>query len=108
MLVEELKKINQSENEAAEIRKKAKADAKKILEHARQKTARTVDESESRANDIRLTLIEEGNQAADSQYQEYLQQTRETCSGMIDKARQCEEKAVAFIAERIVESSVNH
>ena len=108
VFVEELTKIKESENYADELQRKAKADSKQALAEARTKADKIATDAENRAKDIYDSLMKEGQAKSDEQYRLFLEKTKNECEAMIEKARNNENKAIEFIAERIVRSSVNN
>ena len=48
-----------------------------------------------------------GQELSNTQYDEYIEQTKIQCKQMIDNAKSKQESVVEMIAERIVSSSVN-
>ena len=108
MFVEELERINESEDKAEELQKKAKVDAKLILEDARTKARQRLEAAEASAKSTYDQLVREGQLKAEEQYKSFLEQTREDSTEMIKHARDNEKKAIELITERIVKISVNN
>lgn len=107
MFVDELTRIRESENQADQIRKEARAEARSKLEKARADAAEAVEQARSRARDICDSLAREGRDEFEKEYAAFLEKTRQECMRMKDEAEGRKEKATALIAERIVSASVN-
>ena len=107
MFVEEITRIRESEAKADELQKNAKLESKKSLSDAKAQAARMVEEAELKAKEIYDTYIQEGQDEAERQYEQFLKDTHAECDDLIAKAKDNEDKAVELIAERIVRNSVD-
>ena len=107
MFVNELAQIKESEDKADQLKAKAKTDSRKILEDANNKADEIVTQAENLAKADFDSLIKMGQELSNTQYDEYIEQTKIQCKQMIDNAKSKQESVVDMIAERIVSSSVN-
>lgn len=108
MFAEELTKIQDSESEAEEILKRAKLDSKQALEAAKAEAAKLIEDAKTKGKEIYDTFLKEGQEESTRQYDNFFAKTRQDCSAAMKAAAEKQDKAIAFIAERIVGSSVNH
>lgn len=107
MFAEELAKIKESEEKAEQLQKAAKTQAKQALAEAKSKAEHKLEEAEKKAQEIKDALHGEGQDISDEQYRAFMAQTEKDCADMIAKGQENADKAVQFIAERIVSTSVN-
>jgi vacuolar-type H+-ATPase subunit H len=103
LFLDELNKINESESRAEQMQKDARAEAKKILEDARAEAAGIIARARSRAETIRRECIEEGENTSAGQYEAYMKEAEAADMRMLERARANKEKAIDWIAERIVD-----
>lgn len=78
------------------------------MEEARTKAAKLIETAEAQGKEKFDALIAEGQKISDEQYALSLDQTKQKCAAMIEKAKVNEQKAIKMIAERIVRDSVNN
>ncbi|MDO5303523.1 MAG: hypothetical protein Q4E84_06435 [Clostridia bacterium] len=107
MFAEELTKVKESETYADELQKKANVDSKQSIADAKTKAEKMLSDARIKAKDIYDTLIKEGQEISDQQYNAFLEDKKKDCADVISRARKNEESAIALIAERIVRDSVN-
>lgn len=107
MLADELTRIRDSEMEAGQIRKEAKKQAKKTLDDANSERERILQDARKKAEAVRADLNRAGQEEAEKEYASYLEKAKEQCDNMTAQAASRRDAAVKFIAERIVNASVN-
>lgn len=107
MFTEELRLIKEAEERADQMRRDAKLSAKKLTEETDAKANRLVDEAFAVEKAKCQALIEEGQKIAQEEYDKAMARAKEACDDMAEQAMKKQSEAINFIAERIVESSVN-
>ena len=103
MFIDELNKINESESKAEQMQKDARAEAKKILEDAKTEASGIIARARSKAETIRRECIAEGENTSISQYEAYMKEAEASDMLILEQARANKEKAIDWIAERIVD-----
>lgn len=107
MFSDELAKIVNSEEEAENLIKEAKAAEKKILENARNQAEGIIDEAEKKGKDYYQEQIEEGNRIAKTNYDNFIEDVKKQNRDLQNNAEDKLDEVSDFIFERIVNSSVN-
>lgn len=107
MFTEELKLIKEAEERADQMRREAKLSAKTLTEESDARANRLVDEAFAVEKEKCQALIEEGQRIAQQGYDETMARAKAVCDEMSEQAAKKQQEAIQFIAERIVESSVN-
>ncbi len=102
MFATELTKIKECEARADELQRKARADSKQMLEAARAKADQIVEDAENRAKDMYDSLLAEGEENSQQQYDLFLDSMKDQCKAMAEAAKEKEISAIELIAERIV------
>ena len=106
MFTEELKLIKDAEDQADKMRKEAKVSAK-LTQETDAKADKMVEEAFAREREQCQALLKDGQEIAGKLYDKAIEDAQEFCREMELKAREKKEEAIRFIAERIVDSSVN-
>lgn len=107
MFTDELKLIKEAEARADEIRRQAKLSAKELVQESDNEAHRLIDEAFAKERQQCQAIIKEGQDIAQEKYDKAMKKAEEFCENMAAKAVKHQDDAVKFIAERIVESSVN-
>lgn len=89
------------------MRKEAKVSAKKLTQETDAKADKMVEEAFAREREQCQALLKDGQEIAGKLYDKAIEDAQELCREMELKAREKKEEAIRFIAERIVDSSVN-
>lgn len=89
------------------MRRDAKLSAKKLTEETDSRANRLVEEAFAAEKAQCQVLIDEGQKIAQEEYDKAMARARKACDDMTEQAVKRENQAINFIAERIVESSVN-
>lgn len=107
MFTEELKLIKEAEEQADKMRKEAKIAAKNSTEETDERANQMIEEAFSKEKEQCQALIKDGQKIADELYRETIE-TAQALSREIDaSACKKQNEAIRFIAERIVDSSVD-
>lgn len=107
MFLEELNAIRQTEEQAEQIKKDAKLEVKSLIDRANTEAGRVISEAEATAKERYEVLIKEGEETARKEYEEALAEARDKAETMVKSASERRDRVVQYIAERIVEISVN-
>lgn len=107
MFSDELAKIVSSEEEAENLVKEAKITEKKILEDARNQAEKVIEEAENKGKDYYQEQIDEGNQIAKTNYDNFIEDVKQKNRELQNNAENRLNEVSDFIFERIVNSSVN-
>ena len=107
MFSDELEKIVSSEKEAENLVKEAKTTEKKILENARNQAEKIIEEAENKGKDYYQEQIDEGNQIAKTNYDNFIEDVKQKNRALQNNAEDRLNEVSDFIFERIVNSSVN-
>lgn len=107
MFSDELAKIVSSEEEAENLVKDAKASEKKILEDAKSQADGIIEEAEKKGKDYYQEQIEEGNNIAKTNYDNFIEDVKKQNRQLQSNAEEKLDEVSDFIFERIVNSSVN-
>ncbi len=107
MFTEELKLIKEAEEQADRMRKDAKLSARKSIDETNAKADKMVEEAFAREKEKCDALLKDGKEIAERIYDQAIREAHESCEHMDKLAQAKKEEAIKFIAERIVDSSVN-
>lgn len=107
MFSDELEKIINSEEDAENLVKEAKITEKKILENARNQVEKIIEEAENKGKDYYQNQIDEGNQVAKTNYDNFIEDVKQQNRELQNSAEDKLDEVSDFIFERIVNSSVN-
>ncbi len=107
MFTEELKLIKEAEERADEMRSSAKLSAKKLIEETDAKVSKMVDDAFAAEKEQCDALLNDGREIAQRLYDDAIKDSQVLCEKMISQACENQDEAVKFIAERIVDSSVD-
>ena len=107
MFSDELEKIINSEEDAENLVKEAKLTEKKILENARNQAEKIIEEAENKGKDYYQNQIDEGNQVAKTNYDNFIEDVKQKNRELQNSAENRLDEVSDFIFERIVNSSVN-
>ena len=107
MFSDELEKIINSEEDAENLVKEAKITEKKILENARNQVEKIIEEAENKGKDYYQNQIDEGNQVAKTNYDNFIEDVKQKNRELQNSAENRLDEVSDFIFERIVNSSVN-
>lgn len=107
MFSDELEKIINSEEDAENLVKEAKITEKKILENARNQAEKIIEEAENKGKDYYQNQIDEGNQVAKTNYDNFIEDVKQKNRELQNSAENRLNEVSDFIFERIVNSSVN-
>ncbi len=107
MFSDELEKIINSEEDAENLVKEAKITEKKILENARNQAEKIIEEAENKGKDYYQNQIDEGNQVAKTNYDNFIEDVKQQNRELQNSAENKLDEVSDFIFERIVNSSVN-
>lgn len=107
MFSDELEKIINSEEDAENLVKEAKITEKKILENARNQAEKIIEEAENKGKDYYQNQIDEGNQVAKTNYDNFIEDVKQKNRELQNNAENKLDEVSDFIFERIVNSSVN-
>lgn len=107
MFSDELEKIINSEEDAENLVKEAKITEKKILENARNQAEKIIEEAENKGKDYYQNQIDEGNQVAKTNYDNFIEDVKQQNRELQSSAENKLDEVSDFIFERIVNSSVN-
>ena len=104
MLDEELDKIKKCEAAAAQMKRRAKAAAKKMVDDSVEEGRQIVREAEKKAAGIYAGFTESGEKEAGRLYDSYMDRVKAQCAVLEQQARERGETAVDMIVERIVDA----
>ena len=107
LFADELNLIKEAEAQAEQIKKSAKAEAKSAVEDAGAEAAKLIAEAETKARMIFDTLVSEGNEIAQREYDEAIADAETKANEMEAAAAGKKDEAIEHIVERIVNISVN-
>lgn len=107
MFSDELEKIINSEEDAENLVKEAKITEKKILENARNQAEKIIEEAENKGKDYYQNQIDEGNQVAKTNYDNFIEDVKQQNRELQNSAENKLDEVSDFIFERIVNGSVN-
>ena len=79
----------------------------KLIKDAEDQADKMVEEAFAREREQCQALLKDGQEIAGKLYDKAIEDAQEFCREMELKAREKKEEAIRFIAERIVDSSVN-
>ena len=79
----------------------------KLIKDAEDQADKMVEEAFAREREQCQALLKDGQEIAGKLYDKAIENAQEFCREMELKAREKKEEAIRFIAERIVDSSVN-
>jgi vacuolar-type H+-ATPase subunit H len=102
MFDKELDDVRAAERRAEEIVQKAGADAKEQVAASRRQAAERISEAEARAGTVYDTLIREGTEEAQKNYETSMKKTEVECAAVAEAADRNAEEAIRLIKERIV------
>ena len=89
------------------MRRDAKLSAKKLVEETDAKANKMVDDAFAAEKEQCDALLKDGREIAQKLYDDAMKEAENFCGRMAAQASEKQDAAVKFIAERIVESSVN-
>ena len=104
---EELTAIREAEEQSEAIKKNVKTDVKRMIEAAKAEAERILDEEETKAKEIYDSLIQEGMNEADTEYEAAIEKAHIDADNMVRAAEARKDKVIDHIVERIVRSGVN-
>ena len=107
MFTEELTAIREAEEQSESIRKNVKTEVKRMIEAAKAEAEKILDDEENKAKEIYDTLILEGMNEADSEYEAAIEKAHIDAENMVKAAQAKKDKVIDHIVERIVRSGVN-
>jgi vacuolar-type H+-ATPase subunit H len=107
LFTEELRLIKDAEEKADQMRNEARLTAKARIQETDLKANQLVENAFAVEKEQCKLLIEQGQRIATQQYDEAMAQARVLCEELSVSAGKKQNKAISFIAERIVNSSVN-
>ena len=107
MFEDALNQIKDAEEQAEKMKREARASAKTLKENANTEVNKLIDQAFADEKEKCQELIRQGQEIADRQYAEAIASAEALCTELREQAASRQDKAVDFIAERIVESSVN-
>ena len=107
MFTEELTAIREAEEQSESIRKNVKTEVKRMIEAAKAEAEKILDDEENKAKEIYDTLILEGMNEADSEYEAAIEKAHVDAENMVKAAEEKKDKVIDYIVERIVRSGVN-
>ena len=107
MFTEELTAIREAEERSESIRKNVKTEVKRMIEAAKAEAEKILDDEENKAKEIYDTLILEGMNEADSEYEAAIEKAHIDAENMVKAAEAKKDKVIDYIVERIVRSGVN-
>lgn len=102
MFDQELKDIRSVEQQADDIVQKAEADGKDLIAESKRKADQILADAESKAAAIYDSLIREGTETAQKNYDASMQTAQQKCQAIADSAAAHSDEAVRLIKERIV------
>lgn len=102
MFDKELDDVRAAERRAEEVVQKAGADAKEQVAASRRQAAERISEAEARAGTVYDTLIREGTEEAQKNYETSMKKTEAECAAVAEAADRNAEEAIRLIKERIV------
>ncbi len=104
MLVEIIKDIRTAEEKADEIKRRAQADARKIVQEAELKAVEIFQQSVAAAEAGSREIIVTAEKEGQSQVVPVQQRTAEEIQRIISAARSKQESAISLVMERIVKT----
>ncbi|MBQ7703798.1 MAG: hypothetical protein IJT40_05425 [Firmicutes bacterium] len=107
MFNEELTAIRKAEEDSDSLKKEAKLYARKMVEQAKAEAEKIVAEAEESAGLTYSSLIREGMDEADQEYDAALEQARLDAEAMASKAAAKKDQVIDHIVERRVRSGVD-
>ena len=84
-----------------------KTEVKRMIEAAKAEAEKILDDEENKAKEIYDTLILEGMNEADSEYEAAIEKAHVDAENMVKAAEEKKDKVIDYIVERIVRSGVN-
>lgn len=108
MFTEELTAIREAEQQAADIRRSIKIEAKRMIEAANAQAEKLLNEQEAKAKEIYDSLIAEGMNEADADYKDAMGKARLEAEAVAKEAEKNKAKVIDFIVERIVAAGGNN
>ena len=107
MFTEELTAIREAEEQSEDIKRNVKTEVKRMIEAARQEADKILDDEEIKAKEIYDSLIQEGMNEADTEYEVAIEKAHIDAENMVKAAQAKKDKVIDHIVERIVRSGVN-
>ena len=107
MFTEELKLIKEAEEQADRMRKEAKIAAKNSTAEADARANQMIEEAFSEEKEQCQALLKDGKKIADELYSVAIENAKALCAEIDASACKKQNEAIKFIAERIVDSSVD-
>lgn len=102
MFDKELDDVRAAESRADEIVQKADAAGKEQIAASRRQAEERISEAEARAGTVYETLIREGTEEAQKNYEASMQKAEAECAAVAASADRNSEEAIRLIKERIV------
>ena len=78
-----------------------------MIEAARQEAEKILDDEETKAKEIYDSLIQEGMNEADTEYEAAIEKAHIDAEKMVEAAEAKKDEVIDYIVERIVRSGVN-
>ena len=107
MFTEELTAIREAEEQSEDIKRNVKTEVKRMIEAARQEADKILDDEEIKAKEIYDSLIQEGMNEADTEYDVAIAKAHIDAENMVKAAEAKKDEVIDYIVERIVRSGVN-
>jgi vacuolar-type H+-ATPase subunit H len=107
MFAKELNLVKAAEARADATLKKARSDAREMMEKAENDAAVTIEKAEEEAESIYKTLIAKGEEEAKKEYDAAMAEAKRQQSVIAQRAEPNFPEAVAYVTERIVNTSVD-
>ena len=107
MFAEELNLIKDAEEKAEQMKQEAKISANHLTGDAKAEVTSIIDAAFEYEKEKCQELIAQGQQEAQRRYDHAIENAQALCVEIKGQAKENQEKAIKFIAERIVKSSVN-
>jgi|GEM_PF-637092 len=105
MSIENMKRISETETEAASIRKSAGNVARNIVDDAKKQAAALVEQAQTEADGKYKDAMDEAEREAAKDYDVRLAEVAEECAGMKERARAKLPDAVKLIMGKVVNTS---
>jgi len=105
MSIENMKRISDTETEAASIRKSAGTAARSVTEDAKKQAAVLVDQAQKEADGKYKEVMDGAEREAEQAYDARLKEVAAECAGMKERARAKLPDAVKLIMGKVVNTS---
>ena len=99
MFTEELTAIREAEERSESIRKNVKTEVKRMIEAAKAEAEKILDDEENKAKEIYDTLIKEGMNEADSEYEAAIEKAHIDAENMVKAAEAKKDKVIDDLTE---------